>query len=364
MNVCLIGNGISTLILAIVLANRNINVSIYEDLQSKKKLISRTLAISKNNFNFLKNEKIDLKKWSWPINKIKIFNELDKNNEILNFGSKSDNVFFIINYENLNNLLSINIKKNKFIKKYKIKNSSFYNSIFKEKDDYDLILNFDEKNKISKKYFFKRNEKDYKSFAFTSLISHKKCNNNTAQQVFTKFGPIAFLPCSQNKTSLVFSKLNQNHIISDNYIKELILSYNKKYKIYSFTKFEKFKLRSSILKNYYYKKILCFGDNLHKVHPLAGQGLNMTIRDIKIFFNIVDSRISLGLPLDKSTLVEFTNKTKHYNYLFSNGIDFINEFFKFDNNFNNLYSKKLFDFLEKNSLFKKYTTKIADKGFF
>jgi hypothetical protein len=107
-----------------------------------------------------------------------------------------------------------------------------------------------------------------------------------------------------------------------------------------------------------------FGENLHKIHPLAGQGLNMTIRDIKIFLDIIDFRINLGLPIDKSILLEFTNKTKHYNYLFSSGIDFIHEFFKLDNNFGNLYSKKLFNFLEKNSLFKKYTTKIADKGFF
>ena len=73
-------------------------------------------------------------------------------------------------------------------------------------------------------------------------------------------------------------------------------------------------------------------------------------------------RISLGLPLDSSVFVEFQSKTKHYNYIFANTIDFIHEFFKFDNSFKNLYSKKLFDFLETNNLFKKYTTKFADKG--
>ena len=116
------------------------------------------------------------------------------------------------------------------------------------------------------------------------------------------------------------------------------------------------------MKNYYNNKILCFGDNIHKIHPLAGQGFNMTIRDIKLLLNLIDFRINLGLPLEKSILVEFQNKTKHYNYIFANTIDFIHEFFKFDNNFKNLYSKKLFNFLETNNLFKKYTTKFADKG--
>ena len=364
MNVCLIGNGISTLILANVLANRNIKVSIYEEVRPKKKLVTRTLGISKNNFDYLLKEKINIKRKSWPINKIKIFNEIENSKEILNFGSKSDKVLYIIKYKDFINLLYKNIKKNKFVKQYKIKNSSFFNSILKEEDNYDLIINFNEKNKISKKLFFKRNEKDYNSLAFTSLINHEKCDNNIAHQIFTKFGPLAFLPCSNNKTSIVFSVLDQNNIISDHKIKELILNYNRKYKIKSFTKLEKFKLKSSILKNYYYKKILCFGDNLHKIHPLAGQGLNMTIRDIKILLKLIDFRINLGLPLDNSILVDFQNKTKHYNYIFSNAIDFIHEFFKFDNNFGNLYSKKLFNFLETNSLFKKYTTKFADKGIF
>ena len=89
----------------------------------------------------------------------------------------------------------------------------------------------------------------------------------------------------------------------------------------------------------------------------------MTLRDIKIFSELVDKRIEVGLPLDKSILKEFENKTKHLNYLFVNGIDFINEFFKFDNKLENSYSKKIFFFLNNNSLFKKYSTRFADRGF-
>tara|TARA_Y100000590_G_scaffold469511_1_gene657459 strand:+ start:1459 stop:2562 length:1104 start_codon:yes stop_codon:yes gene_type:complete len=364
MNVCLIGNGISTLILATILANRNIKVSVFQELQPKKSLSTRTLGISKNNFDFLKKEKINLEKKSWSINKIKIFNEVEDNKEILNFISREKNIFFIIKYEAFKNLLCKILKKNKNLKIYKIKNNSFFNSILKDKNNYDLVINFNEKNEISKKIFYNRNEKDYNSLAFTTLIEHAASNNNIAHQIFTKHGPLAFLPCSKKQTSIVFSVLERNKIISDEKIKELIFNYNKKYKIKKFAKFEKFKLKSSILKNYYHKNILCFGDNLHKIHPLAGQGFNMTIRDIKILLDIIDYRIKLGLPINKSILEEFQKKTKHYNYIFSSAIDFIHEFFKFDSNFGNLYSKKLFSFLETNSLFKKYTTRFADKGIF
>ncbi len=89
----------------------------------------------------------------------------------------------------------------------------------------------------------------------------------------------------------------------------------------------------------------------------------MTIRDIKVLSELIDKKINLGLPLDSSLLKEFENKTKHINYLYTNSIDFIHEFFKFDNSFNNNHSEKIFKFLEKNSLFKKFSTKFADKGF-
>ena len=70
-------------------------------------------------------------------------------------------------------------------------------------------------------------------------------------------------------------------------------------------------MKGSILKNYSYKNILCFGDNIHKIHPLAGQGLNMTIRDIKILSKLIDERIEFGMSLDKSILNNFEYKTKH-----------------------------------------------------
>ena len=75
------------------------------------------------------------------------------------------------------------------------------------------------------------------------------------------------------------------------------------------------------MRSYYHNNILAFGDLLHKVHPLAGQGFNMTIRDIKILLDIVKSKLEVGLPLDKTVNIEFENKTKHKNFIFSNGVD-------------------------------------------
>ena len=117
-----------------------------------------------------------------------------------------------------------------------------------------------------------------------------------------------------------------------------------------------------MLRNYYFKNILCFGDLLHKIHPLAGQGFNMIIRDTEILSNLIEEKIKLGLDLDNSILEDFEKKNKHLNYLFGYGVDLIYEFFKTDNKFNNIFSSSLFNLFKKQKFINKYATYFADKG--
>ena len=88
----------------------------------------------------------------------------------------------------------------------------------------------------------------------------------------------------------------------------------------------------------------------------------MTIRDMKILSDLIDYKIDHGLSLDQSLFKEFESKTKHLNFLYVNGVNFIHEFFKLDNKFKNIYSKKIFNFLDNNALFQKYSIMFADRG--
>ena len=121
MNICLIGYGIPCLILANILTNKNIKISIFDEYKSKNEFNIRTLGITKDNINFLKQEKINIKKYAWPINNIKIFNESYNEKEILNFGSVKENLFFVTKYRQFIDLLEKNIKKKKLNLLSKIK---------------------------------------------------------------------------------------------------------------------------------------------------------------------------------------------------------------------------------------------------
>ena len=264
-------------------------------------------------------------------------------------------------YENIYNLINSNLKKNKLFKKILIKDNKFYKNIFKKKE-FNLIFNCESNNDIYKKFFHNSIKKDYNSSAYSFIINHNKTKNTKASQIFTKLGPIAFLPISKNQTSVVFSKKNEKSFFNQEMFQALIKKYNQDYKIKNFSKFEKFKLYFSLVRNYYYKKVMTLGDGLHKIHPLAGQGFNMTLRDIKILSKIINTRIDLGLELDYSIYKEFEKNTKHFNLTFASGIDFIYQLFEFDNKFKNQYLTKFIKVVGKNKIFKDFFSKYANKG--
>ena len=356
MRVCVVGDGLSALTLAKAIVNQNICVDIYAQKKAKSINQTRTIGISKNNSDFFNNNIINIKKLLWKLNKIEIFTENLKNEKLLNFENKNDQLFSIIKNHELYKVLEKDLSKSKYFKKFIVKKDSlsFINN-------YDLIINCDYAHAITKKYFSKKIIKKYNSYAYTVLIEHNKIPNNVATQIFTKRGPLAFLPLSNNETSIVYSIYNSKSEEKEN-ISDLISHYNFKYKIKKISKINKFELKSSILRSYYHKNILAFGDLLHKIHPLAGQGFNMTIRDIEILTQIIKVKLSLGLPLDETINYEFEKRTRHKNTIFSNGIDLIYELFNLERKIKNDTLSKSIKVLGKNLSINKIFTRFADKG--
>jgi len=145
-------------------------------------------------------------------------------------------------------------------------------------------------------------------------------------------------------------------------IEQLIKDKNFKYKIRNIEKINSFELKSLNLRSYYHKNILAFGDLLHKIHPLAGQGFNMTIRDIKILLDIIKKRDDVGLSLDSSVNLEFQNKIKHKNFIFSNGVDLIHEFFNIERKMKSNFLSKSVKLISNYTRINKMFTEIADRG--
>ena len=352
MRVCILGAGLTSLTLAKALVNQNI----YVDLYSQKKINlphkSRTIGISKSNIDFFNNSIMNVDKIAWKLKKIEIFSDNLGKEKLINFENNHNELFSIIRNQKLFESLIKSLSKDKHFKRI----NSLKN--FNLSDNYNLIINTDFTSPITKKYFSRKILKDYNSYAYTTIIQHEKIDNDIAVQIFTKLGPLAFLPISEKETSVVYSFYNKKN---EN-INNLIEKYNHKYKILKIEKINSFELKSLNLRSYYQDNILAFGDLLHRIHPLAGQGFNMTIRDIKILLEIIVSKFSLGLDLDSSVNYEFENRLKHKNFIFSNGIDLVHEFFNFERKMSSSFLSKSVQLLNNNPNINKFFTKVADRG--
>ena len=135
----------------------------------------------------------------------------------------------------------------------------------------------------------------------------------------------------------------------------------KKIKLNS--KIENFSLKFNFLiRNIEAKKII-IGDANHRIHPIAGQGWNMTVRDIKKLYEIFKSKKKYGYDCgDYALLEEFERQTRVNNFLFASSIDLIRKIFKLKNNQLSDLRKKGFRQLDKFPNIKNEIIKFADQG--
>ena len=356
MTVCILGNGLTALTLAKALVNYEIDVDVFFNKSNYKINDTRTIGLAKNNIDFFNKNIINIEKIIWKLKKIEIFSENLKQDQLINFKANDDYLFSILKNEKLYKLLKKDLLKNKLFKleSNNKKNFSFLNQ-------YDLIINCDPSNFITNRYFSKKIIKKYNSNAHTTIIKHEQILNDTAIQIFTKKGPLAFLPISNTETSVVYSVYNSNNQKEEN-IEQLIKDKNFKYKISSIEQINSFKLMSLNLRSYYHKNVLAFGDLLHKIHPLAGQGFNMTVRDIQILLEIIRNRLDVGLSIDSSVNYEFQKKIRHKNLIFSNGIDLIHDLFDMERKMKTNFLSKSIKTISNYPSINKIFTKIADRG--
>jgi len=265
-----------------------------------------------------------------------------------------------INFKNRSKISTINDLD--FLKEIKLKN--------KKNLKYNLVIICTGSNSNLSKTIFGNNyfRRSYKEISATTIIKHIPSKNNSARQIFLDNEILALLPISKNKTSVVYTAKNKiiNDLKNGNFLKDRIIFFTKDfYKKTNFiSKFEYKNLNLLIRKKYYQDRIILFGDALHEVHPFVGQGFNMTLRDLMSLENTLKKKISLGLDIGSSDiLLEFSNKVKPRNFLFSLGIDFMKDCFSSQKQSFKILRNGIITKLNKNNVIKKIFFDIADEGF-
>ena len=357
--ICIVGDGLSGLMTALAL-NKLEGLEVH--LISRKNKHSkdrRTTAISASNYEFFNKviSKLDNKLF-WPSKKIDLFYETkDQTMNFLNFNEDSKNLMYVFENDKVKEILIKEIKKNK------VKTLQKNINELKDLDGYDMkILCLGRSSKIYQSIVDKRSlNKDYKEIAITGYVKHNLRNLNTAQY-FLKDGPLAILPFSKNNFSFVWSvdkEFPKNDINS--VVKSKICEVLKINKI-QISNQQSYPLTLNLKRTYYKNDILILGEGLHTIHPVAGQGFNLVLRDIKKLQKIFKYYTELGMSLKStSALEEFTNNRKSENIITSIGIDLTHNFFK-QNKFLDPFKETILKNISKNNTLKKISKFISNQG--
>ena len=384
--ICIIGSGLTGLMIAYLLSKFRLQIDIVEQDFNKKKINPTKIALSKSSLDELCRYGLkDIRKKSNIIKNIYLHDSYSsislKQDLHFSVSNKKEALAYIIDsnvlfsdiYKKLKSLKNINFLNKEILS---INDGKFFKEItFKDliKKNYNLII-FASANNLSLLSKFKLRkvvDKSYNEDAYVFNLFHEKISNNSARQFFLKDGPLAFLPVSSAETSVIWSI--KNNSINKKYVsnkKDLSKFFNKHFKelfkeIISISEINKFNLNYIFNELKDSKRTLLFGEIANKIHPIAGQGWNMTLRNIFSLIKVIKYSMNLGLEIGNDIFIKkYLNETNLNSLAFATLIDGIRKIFDIKIDSYAATRKNILSNLDKNFFIKKNFINIANKGLF
>jgi 2-octaprenyl-6-methoxyphenol hydroxylase len=384
--ICIIGSGLTGLTIAYLLSKFRLQIDIVEQNFIKKKIIPTKIALSKNSLDQLCLYGLkDIKKKSNIVKNIYLHDSYSsislKQDLQFSASNKKEALAYIID----SNTLFLNIKKKikvlkniNFIKKEissiddnKFSKEITFKDLIKEKYNLIILASVDNLSLLSKFKLRKVVDRSYNENAHVFNLFHKKITNNSARQFFLKDGPLAFLPVSSTETSVIWSiknnSVNEKYVSNKNYLLEFFNNHFKELfkEIISISEIKKFNLNYVFNELKDSKRTLLFGEIANKIHPIAGQGWNMTLRNIFSLIKVIKYCENLGLEIGNDVFIKkYLDETSLNNLTFATLIDGIRKIFDIKIDSYALIRKNTLSNLDKNFFVKNNFVNIANKGLF
>lgn len=133
----------------------------------------------------------------------------------------------------------------------------------------------------------------YGQSAIVSNVTAHKPHHNVAYERFTQTGPVALLPMSENRNALVYTVENDElesvmQLSDKSFLEQLQQRFG--YRLGRFTRIGKrfsYELRLKEVAEHVRQRIALIGNAAHTVHPIAGQGFNLGLRDVAVLAEVV-----------------------------------------------------------------------------
>lgn len=178
---------------------------------------------------------------------------------------------------------------------------------------------------------------DYAQRAVVAYVATRHPHEATAWQRFLPGGPLAFLPCADGSSSIVWT-LPQDEaervlaLDDENFAEALTRAFDARLgRAVPLSRRVGFPLRRRLAERYAAGRVLALGDAAHVVHPLAGQGVNLGLRDVAALRDtIVAARDRRGDWTAPHRLARWARVRKSENAVAAHAFEGLNRLFSSD----------------------------------
>ncbi|MCK1480517.1 ubiquinone biosynthesis hydroxylase [Bradyrhizobium sp. 197] len=177
---------------------------------------------------------------------------------------------------------------------------------------------------------------EYDQSGIVVTVGHERDHEGRAEEHFLPAGPFAILPLSGKRSSLVWTERRSEAariigLSDEEFHGELERRFGLHLgEVKALDKPRAFPLSYFVARSFIAQRLALVGDSAHVIHPIAGQGLNMGLKDVAALAEVVVDAARLGMDIGGADVLERYQRWRRFdtmamgvatnslNFLFSN----------------------------------------------
>ena len=151
---------------------------------------------------------------------------------------------------------------------------------------------------------------DYDQSGIVVTVGHERDHQGRAEEHFLPSGPFAILPLTGNRSSLVWSEQRDEAarmvaLPDEEFHAELERRFGLHLgELRVLDKPKAFPLGYFVARSFIAERLALVGDAAHVIHPIAGQGLNMGLKDVAALAECIVDAARLGIDFGSASVLE------------------------------------------------------------